>query len=47
MPIYAELVKTPQGLDAARASFERARSGYHPITTGSVQALLAQNKPAS
>lgn len=47
MPIYAELVKTPQGLDAARASFERARSGYHPITTGSVQALLAQSKPAS
>ena len=41
MPIYAELVKTPAGLEAAKASFERARAGYHPITTGSVQALLA------
>ena len=41
MPIYAELVKTPAGLDAAKASFERARAGYHPITTGSVEAMLA------
>lgn len=42
MPIYAELVKTPEGLAAARASFERARAGYHPITTASVQAMLEQ-----
>lgn len=46
MPIYAELVKTPAGLEAATASFERARAGYHPITTSSVAALLAQARPA-
>jgi len=46
MPIYAELVKTPAGLEAAKASFLRARAGYHPITTGSVEAMLAQATPA-
>ena len=47
MPIYAELVKTQAGLEAARTSFERARAGYHPITTASVEAMLAQAKPAN
>lgn len=42
MPIYEELVKTPEGLAFARESFERARPGYHPITTGSVEAVLAK-----
>lgn len=41
MPIYAELVKTPAGLEAAKASFARARAGYHPITTASVEAMIA------
>ncbi|KRG70387.1 M1 family metallopeptidase [Pseudoxanthomonas dokdonensis] len=40
MPIYDELVKTPEGLAMAQESFARAKPGYHPITTGSVQALL-------
>lgn len=40
MPIYAELVKTPEGLQVARQAFDKARPGYHPITTGSVQDLL-------
>jgi len=40
MPIYEELAKTPDGLAFAREAFERARPGYHPITTASVQALL-------
>ena len=42
MPIYEELVKTPDGLAFAREAFERARPGYHPITTGSVEATLAK-----
>ena len=42
MPIYEELVKTPEGLALAKESFARARPGYHPITTGSVGALLAK-----
>ncbi len=42
MPIYAELVKTPDGLAFAKESFARARPGYHPITTASVEAELAK-----
>jgi len=42
MPIYAELVKTPEGLAVAKAAFEKAKPGYHPITTGSVQDMLSK-----
>ena len=42
MPIYAALAKTPEGLALARQAFERARAGYHPITTASVEAELAK-----
>ncbi|GAB3063825.1 M1 family metallopeptidase [Stenotrophomonas tumulicola] len=44
MPIYAELVKTPEGLALARQAFEKAKPGYHPITTGSVQDMLSKAK---
>ncbi|MBT2766994.1 M1 family metallopeptidase [Stenotrophomonas sp. ISL-67] len=40
LPIYAELVKTPEGLAFAKAAFEKAKPSYHPITTGSVQEML-------
>jgi len=46
MPIYAELAKTPDGLAFAHEVFERARPGYHPITTASVEALLAKAEAA-
>ena len=42
MPVYQELVRTPDGLAFAREVFARARPGYHPITTASVEALLAK-----
>ena len=42
LPIYAELVKTPKGLELAKQAFEKAKPGYHPITTASVQDLLAK-----
>ncbi|MFT3761398.1 MAG: M1 family metallopeptidase [Pseudoxanthomonas sp.] len=42
MPIYAELAKTPEGLAFAKEVFAKARPGYHPITTASVEALLAK-----
>ncbi|KAG1482826.1 hypothetical protein G6F54_013600 [Rhizopus delemar] len=42
MPIYAELVKTPKGLALAKQAFEKAKPGYHPITTASVQDMLAK-----
>jgi aminopeptidase N len=46
MPIYEELVKTPDGLAFAQESFARAKPGYHPITTASVEALLAKSSEA-
>ena len=46
MPIYEELVKTPDGLAFAKESFARAKPGYHPITTASVEALLAKSSEA-
>ena len=46
LPIYAELVKTPEGLAFAKAAFEKAKPGYHPITTASVQDMLEKASPA-
>ncbi|KGQ17986.1 Aminopeptidase N [Lysobacter dokdonensis DS-58] len=40
MPTYNELVKTPEGLKLAEETFAKAKPGYHPITTGSVQAAI-------
>lgn len=42
LPIYAELVKTPEGLAFAKEVFAKARPGYHPITTVSVEEMLAK-----
>jgi hypothetical protein len=47
MPTYEVLVKTPEGLRFARDVFARARPGYHPITTASVDALLAKATPTA
>ncbi|SEK49126.1 Aminopeptidase N [Pseudoxanthomonas sp. GM95] len=47
MPIYAELVKTPEGLAFAKEVFAKAKPGYHPITTGSVEAMLAGAAPTA
>ncbi len=42
MPIYKELVKSPEGLVFAKEVFARARPGYHPITTATVEDTLAK-----
>jgi len=42
LPIYAELVKTPDGLAFAKQVFAQAKPGYHPITTVSVEDMLAK-----
>lgn len=44
MPTYTELVKTPEGLKLAEETFAKARPGYHPITTGSVESVIAKAK---
>ena len=40
MPIYRELIKTPEGLAKARAIYAKARPFYHPIAVESVDKLL-------
>ncbi|MCD9006090.1 M1 family metallopeptidase [Luteimonas sp. XNQY3] len=46
MPIYTALVQTEAGLALAKQIFATARPGYHPITTGSVEKLISEAKPA-
>lgn len=46
MPTYSELVKTPEGLKLAEETFAKARPGYHPITTDSVEKTIAKAKQA-
>lgn len=46
MPIYTALVQTEPGLALAKQIFETARPGYHPITTGSVETLINDARPA-
>lgn len=45
MPTYEALVATPDGHAFASQVFAKAKPGYHPITTASVEALLAEKKP--
>jgi aminopeptidase N len=40
LPLYAALAATPDGRDRARAIYRRARPGYHPIATGSIDPLV-------
>ena len=39
-PLFEELVKTPEGRKRAEAIYTKARSGYHPITAGTVDKIL-------
>lgn len=39
-PLFEALVKAPGGRERARAIFEKARPGYHPITQAAVEAIL-------
>ena len=39
-PLYAELAKTPEGKERARAIFAKAKDGYHPIVTNEVEQML-------
>ena len=39
-PLFAELAKTPEGMKRACAIYAKSRSGYHPITQASVDAIV-------
>ncbi len=45
MPTYTALVQTEAGLALAKEVFAKAKPGYHPITTGSVQKVIDEAKP--
>jgi hypothetical protein len=45
LPLYTELLKTPEGAARARAIFAKAASFYHPISASSVAKLLATPTP--
>lgn len=47
MPTYEALVKTDTGLALAKQIFARAKPGYHPITTGSVQKVIDEAQPVA
>ncbi|MCD9088227.1 M1 family metallopeptidase [Stenotrophomonas sp. SY1] len=47
LPIYAELLKTPEGLAFAKDVFAKAKPGYHPITTASVEDMIAKAEAAA
>ena len=40
LPLYAALAATADGRERARAIYRRARPGYHPIATGSIDPLV-------
>jgi leukotriene-A4 hydrolase len=40
-PLYAELIKTPEGKVRARVIYTRARPGYHPMAQSTIDALFA------
>ncbi|TWT20414.1 M1 family metallopeptidase [Luteimonas marina] len=45
IPVYEALVKTEPGMALAKDAFAKARPGYHPITTASVEKVIAEAKP--
>jgi leukotriene-A4 hydrolase len=40
VPIYKELVKTPEGKVWAKQIFDKAKTGYHPLAVGTISALV-------
>lgn len=46
-PLYAELAKTPAGLERAKAIYAKARPGYHSVSANSIDTLLKWTEPAA
>ncbi|HEX7047740.1 MAG TPA: M1 family metallopeptidase [Gammaproteobacteria bacterium] len=40
VPLYAELMKTPEHAEFAKRVYDEARPGYHPLAQGSVDAIV-------
>ncbi len=41
-PLYEELVKSPEGRVRAKAIYAKARAGYHPMASATVDSILAE-----
>ncbi len=41
-PLYKELAKTPEGLQKAKAIYQKARNHYHPLTYHSIDEILGE-----
>lgn len=39
-PLYEELMKTPDGQTRAKAIYKKARPGYHPITSATIDGIV-------
>jgi aminopeptidase N len=42
VPLYRAMLATPDGRNRARAIYAKARSNYHSVATGTIDALLAE-----
>lgn len=40
VPLYQELMKSPQHAEFARKVYEKARPGYHPLAQGTIDAIV-------
>jgi aminopeptidase N len=43
-PLYEELVKTPAGKERAKAIYAKARPTYHPLSAGTIDAIVGWGK---
>lgn len=44
-PLYTELAKTPEGLERARAIYQKARPNYHSVSVGTIDEILKWENP--
>ena len=45
-PLYAEMAKTPEGMEMARRIYAKARPTYHSVSYGSIDPIVKWNGPA-
>ena len=44
VPLYKAILASPNGSKRAKTLFGKARSGYHPITSGTLERLLGESR---
>jgi hypothetical protein len=46
LPVYKAFAATPEGLAYAQTAYAKAKDGYHPMTQGAIESILAKAKQA-